>query len=340
MADPILISITDDLLSSGKKKSVGEFKLNIESLAPSVDVSEANNIVFTDDADLSAATLKISKVGKGDGQADTFSFDLSNFDDSFDVSIISEGPEDSFIIDGATSFVENSGVYTITYTGADGDEHTATIDPGVASMIINIVCFTPDVRLKTPNGLKRVSELEVGDLVNTLDHGAQQVRWIGQRHIVFPEGPHKLKPILISKGAIDGKVPKRDVLVSPQHRILWRGQAMEIAGNAEEVLVPAKALTEYSGIREANGKSTIEYISVMFDQHEILEAEGMQVESFLPRPYAKTFLPKQSIIEVEQLFPKAFSKDSESLYPAARPLLSVQQTKKVIRSNSTLRKLA
>jgi hypothetical protein len=337
MPDRIIISITDDLISSGKKnKDTGEFKLDIESLDPSVDVSEANNIAFTDNADLSAAPLIISKVGKGDGQADTFNFDLSNFDDSFDLSIKSEGPEDSFIIDGAISFVESSGVYTITYTGADGGEHTATIDPGIASMIINIVCFTPEVHLKTPDGLKRVSDLEVGDLVSTLDHGAQRVRWIGRRHIVFPEGAHKFKPILISKGAIDGKVPKRDVLISPQHRILWWDKAMEIIFFTKEVLVPAKALIEYSGIHVASEKTTIEYISVMFDRHEIIEAEGMMVESFLPRPYAKIFLPKQSVIEIEKFFPGAFSKEFESLYPAARTLVSVQQAKKFIRSFRTL----
>ena len=268
-------------------------------------------------------------MGKNDDEEDTFNFDLSGFDDDFSVEIKSEGTEDSFIIDNADSYTESSGVYTIVYTGLDGQEHTVEIDPGDAHMVINLVCFTPDVRVDTPRGLRAVGTLAVGDLVHTMDHGAQVLRWIGRRKIVFPKGAHRFKPILVAAGSIDGTVPRRDVTLSPQHRILLRGPSVQKVCGTNMALTPVKALTGAKGIRQAQGRNTVEYISLLFDHHEIITAEGMACESFLPRPYAREYLGKASIAEVDNLFPGVFSQDAESRYPAARALLNVRQGKEI-----------
>jgi Ca2+-binding RTX toxin-like protein len=110
--------------------------VNVDSLT-SNPINGSQDLYLMDGGDIS--DLEIKKMGKGDGAADTFNFDLSAFDDDFTVNIVSEGSEDSFIIDNASSFsVNSSGVYTILYIGSDGNSHEVTIDPENASVIVNL----------------------------------------------------------------------------------------------------------------------------------------------------------------------------------------------------------
>ena len=45
-----------------------------------------------------------------------------------------------------------------------------------------VPCFTRDVFIETKNGLVKVQDLKAGDLVKTLDHDLQPIRWVGFTH--------------------------------------------------------------------------------------------------------------------------------------------------------------
>jgi hypothetical protein len=327
---PETINVTiDSTLPSDKKKS-GALNVKVEDFA-STPITGSQDVYltdgFTNDSENPAdwTDVKISKMGKNDNSPDTFNFDLSAFDDSFNVTIVSEGPEDSFIIDGATSYSVNSGFYTIQYLGSDGDMHTMTIDPGDANVIVNVVCFTPSTWLDTPDGALMVGSIKVGDMISTMDNGPQPVRFIGRRRVVFSERDHNLKPIRIRRGAYDGVHPRRDMMLSPQHRILLRGPAIKNAFGVEEVLGPVKGMLGQPGFRKALGRGSIEYVSILFDRHEIVYADGVPAESFLPRPYATAYLPPNTVSEINGLFPGVFSEKSAELYPPARNLVKVKE---------------
>lgn len=322
------------------------FKVKLNKIFKNEDLGASEDsfdIEFIDDADLEGAKIKIQKLDytfhhdddddddhhhddDDDDESDgnfTLNFDLAHFDDSFEIEAKSEGPEDTFVVDGASSYEVEDGIYKITYTGADDEEHVVEIDPGVASVVVNLVCFTPSVRVRTPRGMVAVGTLQDGDLVMTKDHGPQPVMWVGKRVLNLPEGGHKFSPVLIGKDALGRGRPRHDVLVSPQHRILVQDPAKpeELA----ERLVPAKALTCLPGIRVAKGKNSVEYVSVLLPQHAILEAEGLPCESFLPRPFAMSHLTPAARQKVLDHFPDAMSNAFKEVYPPARPTLTVQQ---------------
>ncbi|MBL9056263.1 MAG: Hint domain-containing protein, partial [Rhodobacteraceae bacterium] len=48
-----------------------------------------------------------------------------------------------------------------------------TTTPGTA------ICFLRGTRITTPDGPRAIEDLAEGDLVTTLDHGPQPIRWIG-----------------------------------------------------------------------------------------------------------------------------------------------------------------
>ena len=86
----------------------------------------------------------------------------------------------------------------------------------------SIPCFTPGTLIATPRGETPVEELEAGDRVITRDNGIQEIRWIGAETLdcegAAPD-PH-LRPVLIRAGALGNGLPERDMLVSPNHRML------------------------------------------------------------------------------------------------------------------------
>jgi len=139
-------------------------------------------------------------------------------------------------------------------------------------------CFTAGTLIETPDGLRPVEDLRPGDMVMTMDNGAQPVRWAGQRTI---SGRGQFAPIRFAKGVLGNT---RDILVSPQHRMLIAGWRAEMFFGEDEVLVAAKHLVNNDRIHAAP-VDEVTYVHVLFDRHEVIFAEGCASESFYPGDY-------------------------------------------------------
>ncbi|WP_208348604.1 Hint domain-containing protein [Pseudaestuariivita rosea] len=160
-----------------------------------------------------------------------------------------------------------------------------------------VTCFTADSRIMTALGEVAARDLAVGDLVLTLDHGPQPIRWIGRR-IVPATGD--LAPIEFARGVLGATAALR---VSPNHRMLLTGWQAELLFGEPEVLVPAKALVNDQTIRRKAG-GTVEYIHIMFDHHEIITANGVPSESFHPNDYTLSAIGDDTRDELYHLFPQ------------------------------------
>lgn len=136
-------------------------------------------------------------------------------------------------------------------------------------------CFTPGTLIATPDGARPVETLEAGDLVLTRDNGPRPIVWTGRRTIT---GDAAFAPVRIAAGTLGNR---RDLLVSPQHRMLVRGWRAELHAGLDEVLVAAAHLVNAVTItREPMPEVT--YLHLMLDRHEILFAEGAETESMDP----------------------------------------------------------
>ena len=151
----------------------------------------------------------------------------------------------------------------------------------------SFACFVSGSRIATPSGPRAIEGLKAGDLVETMDHGAQPIRWIGQSTVL---GLGSLASVRIKRGALGGGLPLRDLSVSQQHRMLMRSPiAARMTGQAD-VLVAAKALEPLNGIDIVQDAAPVTYVHMLFDQHEIIMAEGAATESLLPRAQALALL--------------------------------------------------
>lgn len=175
---------------------------------------------------------------------------------------------------GTTTFA-----YRIATGQGNGTSSTSTVTLTV------IPCFVAGARIAVPGGEPPVETLCPGDLVLTRDHGPQPIRWAGARRVAAL-GP--LAPVRIAAGTLGAH---RTLLVSPQHRILLRGAALELMFGLPEALAAAKDLVD--GARR-------------------VAAPGPQT--------AEIFLPRQ-LAEIAALFPAFDPATGQGYGRAARPLL-------------------
>lgn len=165
-----------------------------------------------------------------------------------------------------------------------------------------VTCFTAGTQIRTATGNVAVETLNVGDLVETKDHGLQPVRWVGKRKVAAKGA---FAPVVIEAGALGNA---RAMEVSPCHRMLisdWRAEAMF---GTSEVLIAAKDLAQRDDIYTREG-GDVEYVHVLFDNHEIIFAEEAPTESFNPSVTALDTLEEGARDEVYALFPELKAAD-------------------------------
>ena len=103
------------------------------------------------------------------------------------------------------------------------------------------------------------------------------------------------QPVLIQLNAFEDGALRHRLILSPKHRILLGDTA------GQEVLAPAKAFVGLKGLRHMRGRQEIEYISILFDRHHILDVSGLAAESFLPGLQGQRLLSARERAEVRQV---------------------------------------
>lgn len=192
-----------------------------------------------------------------------------------------------------------------------------TTDP---TAIVDVPCFTAGTLIETPSGAKAIEDLAEGDLVLTLDHGPQPIRWIGSRTLtsVDLQANPRLRPICVSAGALGAGLPRRDLRVSPQHRMLVRSAIAVRMFDAQEVLIPAHKLVGVPGVHVDETASSETYYHILFDRHEIVTAEGAPSESLYTGPEALKSIGRDARDEIFEIFPELGDPDHVPI--AARPI--------------------
>jgi len=163
--------------------------------------------------------------------------------------------------------------------------------------VLAVVCFVRGTLIETDCGPLPIEILKSGDLVRTLDHGEQQIRWIGSRRI---QGTGKNAPVWIRAGALSNV---RDLYVSQNHRMLLSGSKAELMFGHSEVLVAAKHLCNDDTIRIVP-RAEVEYFHFLLDDHQIVFAEACPSESLYPGKQSLTSVDEDARDEIIALFPE------------------------------------
>ncbi|WP_299419903.1 Hint domain-containing protein [uncultured Shimia sp.] len=217
------------------------------------------------------------------------------------------------------------GVALTVISAQEGPSGGASVDQ---SDIAAPPCFTPGTMIRVQGGQKPVEDIQVGDKVKTLDHGFQTVRWVGQvtlRGVQLIANP-EFRPVQIQKNAFGAGRPCRALTVSPQHRVLLDGWRAELFCGEPQVLAAAVHLVNDSSVRVVRPDGPVTYIHLQFDQHEIVDSEGLFTESLFAGPGALQGLPDESRAELMALFPGIARGDIGAM---ARPVARRQEVQAI-----------
>lgn len=194
-----------------------------------------------------------------------------------------------------------------------------------------IPCFTPGTLIATAKGERRVEDLMVGDRIITRDNGIQEISWIGSKAMSGRDLLQRpeFKPILVKAGSLASGIPERDMMLSPNHKVLWTGDQAELYFEQREVLVAAKHLIGMPGVQQVNVTRT-SYIHFMFEQHEVVLSDGAWTESFHPGDYSLNSMDNAAREEIIALFPELATEEGLNNYRMVRTELKKHEVQLLI----------
>jgi hypothetical protein len=133
-------------------------------------------------------------------------------------------------------------------------------------------CFVAGTAVMTPLGEVSIETLKIGDLVTLSDGRVVPVSWVGVQTVStrFAD-PLRVMPVRVAAGALGEGLPKRDLLILPDHAILL-----------DELLVQAGALVNGVSItRETQLPEIFRYYHVEVADHSFILVEGVEAETFV-----------------------------------------------------------
>lgn len=165
------------------------------------------------------------------------------------------------------------------------DRHTAT------RRLAEVACmsFARGTHITLASGAQiKVEELQIGDRVLTRDEGPRPIRWIGQTTI---RAVGDFAPVVIRKGALNND---NDLWLSPEHRVFVYQREDNLGVGRAEVLIKVRHLINGDTVYQEDG-GFVDYFQLLFDEHQIIYAEGIATETLLVDPRTRGVLPDDMI---------------------------------------------
>jgi hypothetical protein len=158
---------------------------------------------------------------------------------------------------------------------------------GARARLAEVACvsFARGTHITLANGLQcPIQDLVPGDRVLTRDHGPQELRWIGSQTV---RATGAFAPIRIARGALNNS---GDLMLSPNHRLFIFQRKDRLKTGRAEVMVRARQLVNGTSVVQSDG-GFVEYFQLLFDQHEIIYAEGIAAESLYANVRVRPAIP-------------------------------------------------
>jgi ELWxxDGT repeat protein len=271
-----------DGTASGTQELVGIASESASGLNPSTGAVVGSRVIFAGTDTLGTSSIPHIGLWSTDGTiAGTVEISVNGADANgvqpLDVTAISatqavfNGQDSSgsyglWITDGTTGGTyELNGIAGMS-TGTGG------LNPGnIATTYLTAPCYCPGTLIQTSRGDVPVEILAIGDTVITASGEYRLIKWLGRRSYAgrFLAANPAAQPIRFRAGSLGGGLPRRDLLVSPEHAMFL-----------DSLLVPARALVNGSTIVR-DRVARVDYFHVELDSHDVLLAEGAPSESFM-----------------------------------------------------------
>ena len=228
----------------------------------------SSSTVFSFD-DSGANTVLLDDPGATVGAA----FDGFSGDNVIDIGSLAYSSSYVVHVSGRSLTIDAGTTPVLTFSNLDNAGSVTLADDGGGGTEL-VVCYVAGTRIATPAGEVPIENLRENDTVLTANGpaGARPIQWIGHRRIDVARHPRPetVLPVRIRQNAFAAGVPRRDLLVSPEHCIF-----------ADGMLIPARRLINGATIVQDRDMRSVEYFHIELERHALLFAEGLPAESYL-----------------------------------------------------------
>lgn len=182
----------------------------------------------------------------------------------------------------------------------------AFLRPDLAAMQAYVALAT-GTEVLTQRGARAVETLQVGDRVITRDHGFQTLRRVD---LIAITGAIRLEA-----GAL---CAHEAITLAPTTRVLIRTALAKVLFGEAEVFARACDLVNGRNIRVLS-QTAVPMVQLLFDQHEILRAAEMEVESLQPESALSRQLDTGTRAAIARMLPGATAGYGALARPCLRP---------------------
>jgi antigen 43 len=238
-------------------------------------VNGATGTGVLDVAALSTFNAKVQSLYVGNGEnRETSYIDFLNVGTAASAAlsnITSAGATLTVFTDGGSQSITLLGTnYVGKYVNYVGDGNS-----GTNIFLTDTACYAAGTAILTPDGEVEIETIQAGDTVMTSSGGTIEPRtviWTGLRAIDLNQHPtlEAVAPIRFHQGSLGHGLPRRDLLLSPDHCLFIDG-----------ALIPAKLLINDMTIVRDLSLTSVTYHHIELEKHAVLIAEGVEAESYL-----------------------------------------------------------
>jgi len=175
---------------------------------------------------------------------------------------------------GNALVLTNGGAHaTLHIQGAfsSGDFHIASDGATSTDITIAPACYAAGTRILTERGEVTIERLRKGERVRTISGAMRPIVWIGHRDVDLRHhpNPRRVLPIRIAPHAFGRGLPKRALVLSPDHAVF-----------VDDVLIPIRHLVNGSSVAVLE-LDAITYHHLELTRHDVVLAEGLPAETYL-----------------------------------------------------------
>lgn len=139
----------------------------------------------------------------------------------------------------------------------------------------------PKALIDTDAGPVRADDLIPGQGILTRDNGVQPL--LDLRVGLGAPAERRHFPVLVSRGAMGFGLPRADLRIGAQQKVLFQNIRVPLLFGVDAVLVRAKSLAaSHDGVQVDCAPAPATFVQLVFGRHEIVFADGLPVESTAP----------------------------------------------------------
>ncbi|MBZ0127501.1 MAG: Hint domain-containing protein [Rhodobacteraceae bacterium] len=187
----------------------------------------------------------------------------------------------------------------------DNSEITDFDHRAPAELFLEDICanFARGTLIATEQGPVAVEDLMPGDRVKTRDGNGAAIRWIGSCMLDGNALVAEDYPLRIKADALGELRPVQDLIVGPRFRILTSHPGCAALFDSAEALAPVADLFDGDTIVRLRPPEDFEFFNLMCDGHQIIEANGLDTETYHPGDYGVTVMSLEVQSHLRRLFP-------------------------------------